>query len=165
MNLIQVVISAIIYILPAYVANSSALLLGGGRPVDGGRKFRGKRILGDGKTVRGLVAGVSVGSLAGVGLSLLFNDLLFFPLGIVLSVGALSGDLVASLLKRQLGIKRGGLVPLLDQLDFVFGAVILGSFIKVPALNVLLVILILTPFVHLFTNLVAYLFGLKKDPW
>ena len=41
-------------VVPAYMANGFALLLGGGKPLDCGKKFSdGRRIFGEGKTVKG----------------------------------------------------------------------------------------------------------------
>ena len=39
--------------LPALIPNSAAVLFGGGRPMDFGKSWRGKRLLGDGKTWKG----------------------------------------------------------------------------------------------------------------
>ena len=50
----EIILQALWLILPAYVANASAVLVGGGTPVDSGKNWKdGKRILGDGKTWRG----------------------------------------------------------------------------------------------------------------
>ena len=66
--------------VPAYVPNPVAALCGGGTPIDFNRNYSdGRRILGDGKTYRGLVcgvlAGIAVGALqiwlAGLGLEFL----------------------------------------------------------------------------------------------
>ena len=54
---------------PAYVPNNAAVLAGGGDPIAGGRAWRGRRLLGDGKTWRGSAAG----TLAGVALALVLN--------------------------------------------------------------------------------------------
>jgi len=86
------------YILPAYVANASPVILGGGRPIDGGRYWRdGRRILGDGKTWRGFIGGVAAGTLVGVIQYLITPD--FYgslgtavKLAFLLSFGALVGD-------------------------------------------------------------------------
>ena len=80
--------------LPAWIANATPVIFGGGRPIDGGRFMRdGHRILGDGKTIRGFIVGVffgilTVGALAGR---------LGGPLAAVAAVGAaaLSPNLVA----------------------------------------------------------------------
>ncbi|HUU07508.1 MAG TPA: CDP-archaeol synthase, partial [Thermoplasmata archaeon] len=38
--------------LPALIPNPAAVLVGGGTPMDLGRTWRGRRVLGDGKTWR-----------------------------------------------------------------------------------------------------------------
>ena len=55
---------------PAYVTNNAEVLAGGGAPIDGGREWRGRRHLGDGKTGHGSAAG----TLAGVALRHVLND-------------------------------------------------------------------------------------------
>ena len=58
---------SVYYIIPAYVANGFAVVTGGGRPIDLGRKFSDKRrILGDGKTIRGFTGGLIIGFSAGL---------------------------------------------------------------------------------------------------
>ncbi|RLF37739.1 MAG: CDP-2,3-bis-(O-geranylgeranyl)-sn-glycerol synthase, partial [Thermoplasmata archaeon] len=45
----EIILQAIWIFLPAYAANGGALLVGGGLPIDLGRKWRdGRRIFGDG---------------------------------------------------------------------------------------------------------------------
>jgi CDP-2,3-bis-(O-geranylgeranyl)-sn-glycerol synthase len=164
-------------ILPAYVPNSVAVLVGGGPPIDGGRTWRGKRLLGDGKTWRGFVGG----TLAGAALALVMNALQptlapalpTFPAAAVvtLPLGAMLGDSAGSFLKRRSGRERGAPAPLLDQLGFV--VVALGLTLAVaPAwtlatftLPVLAFVVLLTPLVHVLTNVGAYLLGLKEEPW
>ena len=66
-----IILQALWLILPAYIANASAVLVGGGTPIDFEKNWRdGKRILGDGKTWRGLIVGAFVGITGGFGLSL-----------------------------------------------------------------------------------------------
>jgi CDP-2,3-bis-(O-geranylgeranyl)-sn-glycerol synthase len=167
--------------LPAYVPNNAAVLLGGGPPVDGGRTWRGRRLLGDGKTWRGTAGGVAAGVAvalflgalrpsveAAVGLSLPA-----FPLAAAaaLPAGALLGDMLASFLKRRLGRQRGAPLPGVDQLDFVAGALGLaallapGWFLETFTPPVLAAVLVMTPLLHLGTNGVAYLLGLKAEPY
>jgi len=122
--------SAIWIMLPAYVPNPVAALCGGGTPIDLGRNFSdGRRLFGDGKTYRGLVAGI----LAGVIIGLLqiqaqtFFNLTNLPAHTLLSVsllavGALLGDLCKSFFKRRFGKERGSKWPLADQYDLVVGA-------------------------------------------
>ncbi|WP_054690448.1 CDP-archaeol synthase [Desulfosarcina cetonica] len=80
-------------------------------PVDGGCRLKdGRRLLGDHKTLRGVLAGITTGGLMGW--------LLGMPLGIGLSCGFLSmaGDLLTSFVKRRLGKPSGAVVAGLDQL-------------------------------------------------
>ena len=68
--ILEILIQALWIIFPAYVANGSAVLVGGGTTVDFGKNWKdGKRILGDGKTWRGLFVGTFVGMTCGFGLS------------------------------------------------------------------------------------------------
>ena len=51
-------LSAFWIMLPAYLPNPVAAIFGGGTPIDLGKNFSdGKRVLGDGKTYRGLIFG------------------------------------------------------------------------------------------------------------
>ncbi|WP_135827428.1 CDP-2,3-bis-(O-geranylgeranyl)-sn-glycerol synthase [Halorussus halobius] len=181
MSVFETVAIALWAMLPAYVPNNAAVLAGGGRPIDGGRTWNGKRVLGDGKTWRGTAAGI----LAGAALALALNavapsaselvgvDLPAFPLAaaLALSAGAMAGDVAASFLKRRTGRERGAAFPGLDQLDFVAFA-LLFAFAAAPAwtgdvftLPVLAVVFVATPLLHLATNGVAYQLGLKDEPW
>ncbi|MGM0591884.1 MAG: CDP-2,3-bis-(O-geranylgeranyl)-sn-glycerol synthase [Halobacteriota archaeon] len=178
---LDLVVGAFWAMLPAYVPNNAAVLGGGGRPIDGGRTWRGRRLLGDGKTWRGTIVGVVAGSVLAVVLNLVNGPLStllgfslpVFPLraGVALAVGAMVGDVVASLLKRRLGRERGSAVPVLDQLDFVVGALVLTAFVApswfaqtfTPA--AVGVVLVMTPLLHVGTNALAFLFGLKNEPW
>ena len=181
MELLATVFIAVWVMLPAYVPNNVAVLAGGGRPIDGGRTWRGNRVLGDGKTWRGTVAGV----LAGVALAAMLIagtdpigaaigvDLPAFTVGIAIAfpVGALLGDMAASFLKRRTGRDRGAPFPLVDQLDFLVVALLAGMvadpgwMVETFDLLLLVVVLILTPVLHVTTNGIAYVTGLKAEPW
>src|SRR6056297_1878087 len=44
----------IVFIMPGYLANAGMLILGGGKPLDGGKMAKdGRRLFGPGKTIRG----------------------------------------------------------------------------------------------------------------
>ncbi len=148
MDAAVIIAQAFWLILPAYMANASAVLVGGGRPLDFGRTCRdGKRILGDGKTWRGLLAGTFLGMTLGFGLATAASALigtpyeviglttfegfpLMIPLVFALSFGALLGDLVESFFKRRMGIARGQDWIPFDQLDFILGSVLLAALIS-----------------------------------
>lgn len=174
-------LTAVWLMLPAYVPNSAAVLTGGGPPIDGGRMFRGNRLLGDGKTWAGTLGGL----IAGTGVALILNLLLphveamtgvtlfSFPLVVVLALpaGALIGDMAASFIKRRSGRERGAPAPGLDQLDFVAGSLVLTGLlapswiIETVSIEVIVFILVLTPVLHVGVNIVGYRAGLKDEPW
>jgi CDP-2,3-bis-(O-geranylgeranyl)-sn-glycerol synthase len=179
--MLELVAGALWAMLPAYVPNNAAVLAGGGRPIDGGREWGGRRLLGDGKTWRG----TAVGTAIGIALALLLNALTpavestlgvslpTFPLlaALGLALGAMLGDIGASFLKRRTGRERGASFPGLDQLDFVVGALLLALLLA-PAwtlttfsLGRVAVVLVVTPLLHVATNVIAYAIGVKSEPW
>ncbi|MCZ7401002.1 MAG: CDP-2,3-bis-(O-geranylgeranyl)-sn-glycerol synthase [Candidatus Methanoperedens sp.] len=164
--------------LPAYIANPTAVVFGGGTPIDLGKKWKdGRRIFGDGKTFRGLLGGTGCGVVIGL-IQLLVTFLQFlgtFSLVVIitLSFGALLGDMIKSFFKRRLGYERGAKFPLVDQLDFVAGAWILtylfdpawfrNNFLSDPWMMV--TVILFTPLLHRLTNIIGYYARLKKEPW
>ncbi|CCQ32919.1 CDP-2,3-bis-(O-geranylgeranyl)-sn-glycerol synthase [Halorhabdus tiamatea] len=181
MSWLSVVVVAFWAMLPAYLPNNVAVLAGGGRPIDGGRTWRGGRLLGDGKTWRGTIAGTAAGAALALALDAVAPgvgdaigvDLPGFPIAaaIALALGAMVGDIAASFIKRRLDRQRGAPVPGLDQLDFVLGALALAALAAptwfgetfTPA--VLVVVVVLTPILHVTTNAIAYVLGLKDEPY
>lgn len=149
-----IIIQAIWLVIPAYIANASALLVGSGTPIDFGKNWKdGRRILGDGKTWNGLFIGAFLGVTSGFGLTILaiyannsnefafldLNDFGRFPLmiPIVFSIcfGALIGDIIESFLKRRAGKNRGENWIPFDQLDFILG-VLFFSFLIASLLHI-----------------------------
>jgi CDP-2,3-bis-(O-geranylgeranyl)-sn-glycerol synthase len=165
--------------LPAYLPNPVAALFGGGTPIDFGRSLKdGRRILGDGKTYRGLFIGILAG--LAIGFAQIFCSgtygLSMLPTQTVLSVAALStgallGDLVKSFFKRRFGKERGERWFLADQYDLVIGAFLLtllvdpGWLITNMSPIVFLIILIITPILHRLVNIIGYYTGVKDVPW
>lgn len=190
MDLLATVFQALWLMLPAYAANPAAQLTGGGLPLDFGRTARdGAPLLGPGKTWRGLFGGVLGGLLVGglqVAASAWADDPSVVPsfspdggrasaasllVVVTLALGALLGDAVKSFAKRRLGLKRGESLPLADQYDFVLGAWVL-SIALFPAwftasfrVESVVVILLLTFFLHRGVSLLGYRMGLKAEPW
>jgi len=153
---------ALYIICPVYCANGAPVLFGGGRSIDFGRSLSdGERIFGDHKTFRGLASGLIVGFIVGA-LESLFASTQLIPLAMLASLGALLGDLVGAFLKRRLKIKPGNPLPGADQLDFVIGAIFLVSVMSPPPIGTVLILICVTPPIHLLTNVGAYLLGLKS---
>ncbi len=178
---LDVVVVALWAMLPAYIPNNAAVLAGGGRPIDGGTTLGGARVLGDGKTWRGAIAGIAAGAvLAQIMTTVVapMSTLLGVSLppfstaaALALPTGAICGDIGASFIKRRTGRKRGAPFPGIDQLDFVVGALVLTALVagdwfqSVFTLQVAGVVLLVTPVLHVLTNALAYWVGLKDEPW
>ena len=70
-----------------------------------------------------------------------------------------------------MGLKRGAPFPLVDQLDFVAGAWLLlflfarGWFIKSFPLDIVIVVILITPLLHLLANFLGFKIGKKQVPW
>ena len=172
-------LAALWIMIPAYVPNSAAAVLGGGTPIDFGKTFRdGRRIFGDGKTYRGFFGGVLSGILAG--LVLIWATSAFGLTGLpqhtflsvtLLATGALLGDLIKSFLKRRLGKDRGESWFLADQYDLVVGAFVLillfnpGWLFENITLPIAIWIVILTLLLHRIVNIIGYYIGVKEVPW
>ncbi len=161
----------LLYVAPMYFANSFAMLLGGKTPLDFNKKFRDNQpIFGKGKTVRGTMLGTSIGFLVTIIIFVFLNEQVmqfsnYLLLGFLLSIGAILGDIIASFFKRRNKIASGTPVLFLDQLDFVYGGMVLGSIVYVPNFFDVLVISVLTLFVHRLSNYFAFKTKLKKVPW
>jgi CDP-2,3-bis-(O-geranylgeranyl)-sn-glycerol synthase len=195
------ILRALWLFLPAYAANMAPVFVAKlfpswNAPIDGGRVAAdGRRILGPGKTWRGLAGGAVLGGLMALLLSVLAGVTPFvrdtddfgrsagasasnvFLFGAVLGAMALVGDAVKSYFKRRRAIERGGSWFPFDQLDFVvFG--LAGVFLFAWLLPagwvvaafvsdwvVLFTLLVLTPVLHLLVNRIGYWLGLKEVPW
>jgi CDP-2,3-bis-(O-geranylgeranyl)-sn-glycerol synthase len=166
MDIALLIIEALKFIFPAYCANATPVLAGGGTRMDFGKNFfDGKRIFGNNKTFRGFFFGLAIGMLVGSIEYAVFPGL--FPiLFIVLTpLGALLGDLTGAFLKRRIGISPGGLLPIVDQIDFVIGALVFAIPLMIIYWQLAVTVLLITPPIHLFTNFLAYKLKLKKHPW
>lgn len=170
----EVLTLALWYILPAYVANGSAVIVHDHQPLDLGLKFfDGRPLLGKGKTIGGFLSGVIAGSVFGfiqAGLVFYFSGFLDFGivfLAFVLSFGAMVGDSLGSFIKRRFDLKRGQAMPILDQWDFILGAFLFAFVfgVSLPSLTEVLVILVVTPLLHIIANYIAFKCKLKGVPW
>jgi len=115
--------------------------------------------------VRGFAYGLLFGSAAALAEAGLFTNPALFLAGIVASLGALLGDLFGAFLKRRLNISPGRPLPLVDQLDFILGALLLTSPLIPVTIGAALILVIATVPIHLLSNAVAYTLGLKSRFW
>ena len=164
MDLAALVVESLKLIFPAYCANAAPVLAGGGLPMDFGKNFvDGRRVFGKNKTFRGFFFGLAIGILVGLVEVFLFG---YPALFVVLSpLGALLGDLTGAFLKRRLNIPPGGLLPLVDQVDFAVGAILFSLPLGIVTWELAVAMLLITPPIHLLTNYAAYKLKLKSNPW
>ncbi|MGQ9588566.1 MAG: CDP-2,3-bis-(O-geranylgeranyl)-sn-glycerol synthase [Thermoplasmata archaeon] len=187
MTPIEIVLAGIWLMIPALVPNSAAVLFGGGTPMDFGRSWHGKRILGDGKTWRGFFGGALSGAAVGlvqlgVVEALDASDAWSFgewpwSLCAILSLafGSMLGDSTGSFLKRRMDMGRGHRAPVLDQYNFVAGAVLLAlvfrtdwfldHLVRDDRILTFIVFLIVVPMLHRGVNIIGYKLGKKNVPW
>jgi hypothetical protein len=154
------------------------------RPIDRGRRFRGKRIFGDNKTYRGLVV-VSLGTAIGFGLqSLLLHrmapvrsielfDYAFFKsvaLGLAVGLAAMLSELPNSFIKRRFDIAPGTAARgwkavvfyVYDQIDFLLGAwLVLAIVVPVTVWRVSLSAGLLLV-AHQIMSSVGYALGMRR---
>jgi len=175
------VLKVLYFFVPAYLANMSPVLVRHSlsalaMPIDGGRFLWGKRILGDHKTWRGLLAGIVAGTLAfelqrradaaGVGQALRLIDHAAHPFlpGLLMGLGAGVGDAVKSFFKRRLNIPPGATWLFFDQVDFFLGAYLFVSIVYSPPLLPTLASLPIIFLATLAMTTVAYWAG-QKESW
>lgn len=176
--MIHALLQVLYFFLPAYLANMSPVLVRGrfnvlAVPIDGGRTLWGKRVLGDHKTWRGILAAIVAGTLvfemqryvyeAQVARNLALIDYSAHPLlpGLLMGLGAGVGDAVKSFFKRRIDIEPGASWPVFDQLDFFLGAYLFVSFVYAPPLLLMLASLPVILLGNLASNAVGYWLGFK----
>lgn len=147
------------------------------QPIDFNRKFRGRRLVGEHKTVGGFLFGILFGMAAGVVKFLVFDQI--FPvvlflelnfwtnlwLSFLLSFGAVSGDLIKSFAKRQLHVDPHKPFIPFDEIDHTTTALLLAKvFFPIPW-AVIFVAIFLYFFIHAGSNVVGYWLKIKKVPY
>ena len=167
MNLGNDLSFVLLVIWPPYIANSVPVIVSRlpmrRRPIDGGRLFLdGRRIFGDNKTVEGFLLGCAVGTLLGYAIA---SPIITLLEAFVLSVGALTGDLIGAFVKRRMGLQPGERAIPLDQLDFIAFSMVLLSRMRELSCLVIVTALAITVPIHMATNYAAYRLGLKNVPY
>jgi CDP-2,3-bis-(O-geranylgeranyl)-sn-glycerol synthase len=148
-------------------------------PVDGGKTFRGKRIFGDHKTIRGFVSGILLSTTIICLQVLLFRNVQWFRqvslyvdysksgiylLGPLFGFGALFGDAIKSFFKRQFNVPSGESWIPFDQVDYIIGGILFSIPVVLLHLNDIFLLFLVWIVIHPISTFIGWLLGLKDKP-
>ena len=186
MELFKELFFALWFFLPAAIANMMPIFAARWKfaqqydqPMDFHRSFRGKRVFGDHKTIRGFIVGIIFSTIvlwlqqlavryipfvAHLTDQVDYTRLPVLILGPLFGAGALLGDAIESFFKRQAGIKPGdGWFPF-DQTDYIIG----GAIATMPFVQLSIVqyiwLIVLWLAIHVIATVIGYRLGLKDKP-
>jgi len=184
--MINEILFALWFFVPAGFANAAPVFANKipksdwlARPMDFGKHFRGKRIFGEHKTFRGLLAGIVVAEITivlqrylydhsswfhSVSRDLNYDKINIYLLGFLFAVGALGFDAIKSFFKRQVGVKPGKTWFPFDQIDFIVGGLLLSSIVVDLPHSSYLWIGLIWFLLHPASTFVGWLVGLKDSP-
>lgn len=167
------VFAVLYFFLPGYIANMSPIVAKGLRlPLD---IPVAAHLLGAHKTYRGILAAI-IGAMLMLALQRALQDGGFFEgyrlldyrahslwfLAFLFGGGAMGGDMFKSFWKRRMGIPPGSPWPFFDQIDFVVGGLLAVGFVHVLPWQQILILILITPFLHVLTNVIGWLIGWKE---
>lgn len=180
------IFSCLYFFLPVYLANMAPpvvknlpFLRNFNAPVDFGLKLRDHYLFGDHKTWRGVICAIIAGTAAVLvqgwleshfkifqKISLVdYSDFNLFSLGILMSSGAMAGDLGAAFVKRRLNLEPGQAFMPWDQTNYVIGCFIFlqpyAHFNRI----IWITLFVSTFFLHLLFNRWGYMLGIHKAKW
>lgn len=179
------ILFALWFYLPAGAANMAPVLAAKWHlmgklniPIDFNSKFRGKRLFGDHKTIRGFVAGYVFAVITLFLQSLIYENVEYireislvsyngadiFFVAALFTLGALGGDAIESFFKRQAGVKPGISWAPFDQIDWIIGAVIISLFFTNYTLSVYLWAIAWGLLLHPTITVIGWLFKLRDHP-
>lgn len=156
-------------------------------PLDGGGMFRGKRLFGENKTVRGIVVIIPATSLSFLGIAVLrpyfptwFSEgiwqlpsMTYAVIGLLAGIGFIAGELPNSFLKRQCNLPPGSspknaywkiITSISDRIDSIIGVLLmLNLLVPIPWLT-WFYLLILGPGVHSLFSFWLFRLKIKSRP-
>ena len=151
-------------------------------PLDGGLTWRGRRLFGPNKTIRGFIVMMPAAAFAfallalaaprGTGLWTL-TGVEYAALGAWAAFGFMAGELPNSFLKRQLDVPPGaaatgplakGFQFLFDRLDSGVGMLAAVSLVVPTPWTTWAIVLLIGPFIHWSFSFVMFRLGIKPRP-
>lgn len=174
--MLDLIISSIYFLLPAYVANMCPVFAT--RLKIPPHTVIHEHYFGAHKRYRGFVAGY-IGALLilllqqyfqGTGTMesfrmLDYNTINIWLYAFLFGFGAITGDLIKSFFKRRMNIASGRPWFPFDQIDLVIGALLFLAPFYFPGWAVVVTLIIITPLLHFVSNVVGYWLGIKKVWW
>lgn len=171
---LQSLIDSFLLLFPSWVSNATPVVFGGGKTID---SLFSKKIFGKHKTLRGFFSGILSAPLIAVVFFFFYNDVFVrwgvetlpeaVALGFVEGIGAMTGDLFGSFIKRKKGLREGSEWFPDTFLFYIFSYIF--SSLYIPALwNVwkeVILLTVLTILVHRISNIIANALRLKSVPW
>jgi CDP-2,3-bis-(O-geranylgeranyl)-sn-glycerol synthase len=156
-------------------------------PLDGGLSFRGRRVFGENKTVRGFVVMVPAAAGAFAALHALLSAFApdvsaslwslptsrFAALGAWAGFGFMLGELPNSFVKRQLDVAPGMAPPsragaiatfIVDRIDSILGMLIVVSIVAPTPPMTWVYVLVIGPGIHLAFSVLLHRLGVKARP-
>ena len=184
MSMMQYVVSCLWFALPAYVGNMAPVFAKKvfrdryDTPVDFKKTLRGRRLSGSNKTYRGILAAIAVSmfivfvqrhlyGVAGVrSISLVdYQDINWLAFGTLMGLGAMMGDLVKSVVKRQLDKHPGESWRQYDQIDFLVGSLVFTSVVYLPPMRVIHGNFLVVPLVKVAVDHLGVFLGVYESKW
>jgi len=193
-NIWLLLLKSAYFLIPAYFANMAPPLAKKlkifeclAHPVDNNKVLRdGRSLFGRNKTYRGFLVGL-IGGVLGAYLQMLLFNIPFFRsisvvgidysshavvllIGMLMGVGAITGDLIESFFKRRLNIGSGEMFVPWDQTDLVMGAYLfMLPFVYIYKILVswqlFLCSILTTFFLHIIINHIAFYLNIRKEKW
>lgn len=184
MEIINLILISTFFYFPAAMANVGAVIsrfiLGFNKietPVDFGISFRGIRLVGDHKKIGGFLFGIVFGVFIAM-MKYLYFDIIFpqflivhydfwkyITMYSVMSFGAVSGDILKSIFKRQLGIAPHSAWIPFDEIDHSSVSMVLTAVFFGISWVLVLQVVVIYFFWHILANVVGYVLKIKKVPY
>ena len=180
------ILFALFFFMPAGLANAAPVFANKiphsdwlAKPLDFGKHLRGRRIFGEHKTFRGMLAGIIMAEAAIFIEYLLYRNFAaireisphvdylhtnLFVLALLFAIGALGFDAIKSFFKRQIGVKPGGTWFPFDRIDYIIGGLLLSALIVDLPHSSYYWIGLIWFLIHPISTFIAWLVGLKESP-
>lgn len=180
------ILFALWFFLPAGLANTAPVaanripyLRDFKAPLDFGKHWRDKRILGANKTWRGLLFGIFIGILTVWLQQLCFESFSWAQtvsqdvnysavnpvvLGSLFGAGALFGDALESFFKRRFSVEPGESWFPFDQSDYIIGGLLASSLVVPLSLQQYVVVFVIWFCMHLLSVYIGYMLGVRDKP-